>query len=101
MEDDFVSSLRKLADWYEAHPDLPRPNYTQLYVFIDLESQLEEVKGLLGEFAREMPGTVAKRMDDANYTVSATFGTLPLSAVAPREMVCERRQVGERVIPAT
>ena len=95
MEDvmaEFVGGLRALADWYEAHPEQPRP-LTQLHVFA-------LTKGDLLDAARAL-GTARKGAYGEWYWVSRNFGGgVVLEYNVARSQVCTRRVVGTTVVPA-
>jgi hypothetical protein len=63
---DYANGLRALADFYEAHPEMPLP-YPQVHVFMhDREPFLAAVKDLADG------GKVAKESDD-NHTEWPSF----------------------------
>ena len=100
---EFVSGLRALADWYESHPEMPVPMYTPFNVWVDIHySDPVEVKALIADFARKLPGKVSKESNEQTFKVSADFGGgITLGAGALRSVVCTPKQVGTRIIPAT
>lgn len=95
---EFIRSLRLLANWYEAHPEisvLPHP-----YLFKTLwPSEFKDPKTILAAVAKA-GGKVAKNYTETEIQVEVRFGSILLRYDAPREKVCERVKVGEKIIPA-
>ena len=99
--EEFVDSLRQIADFYEQHPNCPLPSLGErLHIFPD------GIKGLAA-VAREF-GDCTKSVDEGElsfYRVRRQFGALALEALDYRHKVCKRIVTGsheERVkIPLT
>jgi hypothetical protein len=93
MEDrnETISGLRQLADWLEAHPEVPVPTYNQSSVAVE---------------AADLP-TIARAMGQAEKTaygdyfrLSKRFGGVEYYCYTDRDAVCTRTKVGTKVIPA-
>lgn len=101
---EFCSSLRQLADWYEQHPTLPLPHELQSEMFVFLFGlDTEEVKRILREI-----GSFEKRYNQpsqGDFEAVKTVGSFKLKFHTSRDSVCTARVVGKRkvgrvVIPA-
>jgi hypothetical protein len=88
----FTSSLRGLADFYDANPRLKLPFSCSLTVYgIDKDD--------LGEYARAF-GAAEKVYNDYSFNLVKKFGSLvSLQTYHSREAVCERVKVGEETVP--
>lgn len=89
----FIDGLRALADWFEAHPDIPTPRGE---VAINLYSM--DTKEEAATFARAL-GRCDKRYQDSILYISRRFGAIRLEALFMRDSVCTKRVVGTREIP--
>lgn len=94
---EFVDSLRKLADFFEAHPDLKVPYSMSGDGIIIFANGKEEIS-----LAARAFGSCDKTSDDIFYRVvkKDPIGQFKLSAIEYRSQVCERVVTGKRVIPA-
>jgi hypothetical protein len=94
---DFTAGLRALADWYDAHPDVPLPYeaISPLSILISGDDdQLTEV----GRIARAM-GTCDKVVTAKFFRVTKSFGpVVKLEVVADRDQVCERVVTGVETV---
>jgi hypothetical protein len=89
----FVAGLRAMADWYEAHPDMPRPSHLSVYSF-----GARETPDFMRRCARAM-GTFEKDFSIHDlFALTKKFGPFPLRFVFTRDLVCESRVVGTRVV---
>jgi hypothetical protein len=88
-----ANELREMAAFFEAHPELPRPS-GHVYVFLKEDANPKET---LRTVARA--GGV-KYADGIYFGVKKSFGSVCVAVLVNREAVCERRQVGTKVIPA-
>ena len=81
-----ADSLRLMADWYEAHPDMPAPyNPTVLHFAVENEDAAASVARALGTFK--------KFGDDTFLRLTKTFGSIPLEFIFYRNKVCTPRVV--------
>lgn len=84
---EYADSLRMVADWYEAHPEVPVPHTHTMenYSVNDRETMVAVVKAL---------GTCEKEYSDTMFHARKTFGVLTVDFMDYRERVCIRRVVG-------
>jgi hypothetical protein len=99
-----AKNLREIAALYEAHPELPAPQGTQLLqCWVSDDCSKEH----MAQIAR-IPGGWDKKMDSdeyATFRLERKMGNFIIMVKAWRKNVCERVQVStihepERVIPA-
>lgn len=93
---DYVNGLRQIADWFEAHPDMPVPFTSDITIY-NAPSAVDAVKAL---------GSCRKRYDDYSLLIERDFPGVKLQFYFLRGAVCKMRVVGteevpERVVPAT
>ena len=96
--EDFVASLRKLADLYEAHPDLPAPADLNVLVYCGADTPDEQRRNM-ARIARTLRHALKEYDDYFNLTYPLGDG-MKLQFYVPRETVCRRVVVGKRTIPA-
>lgn len=90
-----IQGLRKLADWIEAHPELPKMDLDfSVYSF----AGEEESKELATRFIKAM-GTCEKIFDDTFFTLQKHFEDVNLRLVFFRNNVCEKKVVGYKPVP--
>lgn len=94
---EYAASLRMVADFYEAHPELKLP-YTQSYdgktFWVTLDTSEREQ---LREFARAF-GTFTKHADSTGFKLLKSFGTLALQVEISRGSVCTPEVIGKRTV---
>lgn len=100
--DEYVASLREMADWYEAHPGMPIPEaeFNCFNVRMDEETDKDAAQRIV-----RVAAPCKKSYDDTLFSIRKTFGSLTLRYIFMRNEVCERvviatEEVPERVIPA-
>ncbi len=91
IQQNFVSGLREMADWYEAHPNIPTPKDFSVYEF------KSENKAAAQKVARAL-GTFDKKLDDTFLKLQRDFGGISLRFVFYRKLVCQRRVVGTKTV---
>jgi len=91
---DYARGLRAIADWYEAHPDIPVPHTSEIGVY-GVEETREEAARIALALA-----PCRKEHDEGAFRLARDFDGLTLKFVFARSAVCARRVVGYRVIPA-
>jgi hypothetical protein len=89
---EFVSSLRELADWYEARPDLKVPNHTSIGTFVFGQDEFREMT--------KIAGNVTKSHKYGFLEIGKTFGSIHWYLNIEQELVCERVEVGVKSYPA-
>ena len=89
---EFARDLRAIADFIEAHPELKLPSLSRLDIFESDAKSLPKYAAAFGNAAKDVLG-------DNLFILRRTFGTLKLEANWQRDLVCERRIVGQREIP--
>ena len=89
----FVRGLRQMADFLEAHDDLPIPHYEQyLNVWVYKKEEMAElVKG---------KGKWEKKAENTYMLFRKQFGPFCYDISIQRDKVCERVVVGTEVVPA-
>jgi hypothetical protein len=90
---DYIRGLREMADWLEAHPDVPAPCSDIFNVFVKDKERFLEVRRAAG---------LSNKSGDANYVYfyKVFSGDIRLEINIKKELTCERVKVGEKVIPA-
>jgi hypothetical protein len=96
--EELVSSLRELADFYEQHPTLPVPydleNPSGMFVFFyGIEDSFKQVLKEIGSFKKEFGNPSPE-----DFCAIKQVGSLKLRLHTKRETVCTPRVVGKRVI---
>ena len=88
---EYARGLRAIADWYEAHPDMPVPHTEDVGVY--------GVKETLEEAARiaEALKPCRKEWEKEFFKLVRDFGPLRLKFVFRRSAVCTARRV-ERIV---
>jgi hypothetical protein len=97
---EFVTRMRAAADFFEAHPDLGVPTHDfdfRYYGSVNGKS-VDSVEGL-AEFTRIVGGRVDKVADENYYRLVAERDGFSVGAIAYRNNVCERVQVGTKIEP--
>lgn len=90
----FIEGLRKLAELYQAHPELELPQYFDPFTIYNVK------KESLPRVARIF-GSLEKRYDESSFRLRKDFGGgIILETYSSRESVCQRVKIGERVVPA-
>ena len=92
---EFAEALRKLARWYEEHPDIPRPSDPALCVYAIDHVDITFLARTLGTFTKEVTAS------GGLYMIARDFGGVVLRFVYNRDTVCTKRVVGTRTVPAT
>lgn len=88
---EYSKSLRDLADWVEAHPDIELPNDSiSIYSRNTKEEAVEVLKALT---------PCKKDYSDDLFTISRSFGRVLLRFIFYRNVVCTRRVVGTQEVP--
>jgi len=88
----FAESLLALADFYEAHPEVPLPCPELNNYSLDTKDDA----ALLAKALR----TFEKRYSDSLLIVAKKFGLIELRFFLNRDSVCTSRVVGVETIPA-
>lgn len=88
---ELVTSLRAVADLYEAHPDLPIPYLDPIHAFMSKEEAPVIAHAL---------GRCEKIADDSFFRLRKKLGQLKLDFLVARDEVCERVVVGTKHVPA-
>lgn len=90
----YAKSLRLLADWWEAHPEVRLP-YSGNISYWQLDTK-EQAATLVRAF-----GSCEKNYDEEIFRVQKSFGEITADFVLYRDKVCVRKVVGVETIPAT
>ena len=86
-----IQDMRTLLDFVEAHPDIPMPYFGQVDAFAGKEN--------LRTIAKAMSPATKKSEGDF-FMLTRRFGSVNLEVNFPRDEVCERVEVGKKVVPA-
>lgn len=92
---EYAAALRQVADWFEAHPEVPAPlseHRTGNSLLV-----LPEGKEGMAAFARAI-GTVEKEVTDYCYILRGQVAGLAIRAVEMRDAVCERVVLGKETV---
>ena len=101
---EFTDSLRLIADFYEANPELSTPYWMSATRFEVMLSEGEESKRELMRWASAFR-VFKKNANDSSFKLTKQFGIFELEVSIRRNEVCEPRVVGKRTVkkqvPAT
>ena len=92
---DYARGLRAIADWYEAHPDIPVPHTGEVGIYGVKETKEEAAR--IAEALRPC----RKVWDGEFFKLQREFEGLTLKFFFMRSAVCTARVVGHHVVPAT
>ena len=85
----FAEGLRRMADWYEEHPDFPQPSScSEGGIFTVFAHSKEMVLDL-----KERLGAGVVEADDYSISAFRSFGDVQLRVYASRSNVCVKRVV--------
>lgn len=87
-----ISGLRDLATFLEDHPEIPTPITNPANAFVYGKEEMEKVVRVMG--------SVKKRVTEEYFFVQKAFGSVTLEVNCRRELICERRVIGKKIIPA-
>jgi hypothetical protein len=89
---EYARSLRLLADFWEQNPHLAGPYDPDVcYAQFEGKQQAAMITRLLGQ--------AEKQYDDTLFKIVHKFGCIEARFLFTRELVCERKVVGTKVIP--
>lgn len=88
----FAGSLHELAKFYEEHPDFPQ---FDTYIFNVWLKDKETFQKAARELGDSKKGAVSDY-----FFLKRQFGPFRLDVNVQRDLICEKRQVGTRTIPA-
>ena len=97
---EYADGLRQIADWYEAHPEIPVPHLDSVDVYtVHDRDDLQRVARALGSCEK---GSASA---ESLFVLKRRFGALWLQFYWNRAQVCTQRVIGvkevaEQVIPA-
>ena len=89
----YASSLRMIADWFEAHPEVPLPHDAAefgLFTVHDREG-MEKVARIFGSCEKEYT--------EGFFKLKKKFGEIEMRVIASRDQVCKRKVVGVKLVP--
>ena len=95
---EYAESLRQIADWWEAHPEVPLPYDMSPFRYVATKrDEMTKIAAALGSCEKDYDGGL--------FYLRKHFGAVQFEAFVAREQVCERKVVGKRrvakrVIPA-
>lgn len=89
---EYVAGLRAVADWYEAHPEMPRLDELSV-ASVSGKEQLARIARALPSYTEEPVGSL--------YFVIGDFHGVPVKFMVWRTEVCERVVTGKRRVEAS
>lgn len=90
---EYADSLRMIADWFEAHPDMPLPYQADEIDIFAVHSR-EQMENVARQF-----GSCEKEYSEGLFMLKKKIGEITLRAVANRNEVCKRKVVGAKLVP--
>jgi len=91
---EYVESLRKVADWFESHPEVKPPHDADEIGLYNIHSRAE-----METVARAFGSCEKEYTDSGYFKLKKKVGDIEIVAVASREQVCNRKIVGSKFIP--
>ena len=88
---EYADSLRKLADFYEANPELERPGTDDTMTIFSVHQKSRFIAAIRSF------GACKKTTDETFYRISKPFGKLTLECVIYRSQICTARKVEKLV----
>lgn len=88
---EYAQSLRRVADFFETHPDIPAP-HDNLSIYV-LGKDLPRI-------ARQL-GTCEKIANGTFFNLRKDFGPIIVEFFSYRDQVCERVSKGKKLVPET
>ena len=95
---EYVSGLRKFADFLEAHPELGVPVEQRFNVFP--RPPQEEIRAHAAKACHTLGHTKKEEFNDSIQLVGEVAG-FKLLVWYNREQICERVELGRKTVPAT
>ncbi len=90
---EYVQSLRLIADWFEANPEVPIPHDADVFYLYSLDTRKEM------EMVARIFGSCEKEYTAGLFKLKKKFGEIEMCVVATREQVCKRKVVGAKLVP--
>lgn len=88
---EFVESLRKMADFFAARPELKIPYVSDIYAFVYTKDELVAV-------ARQL-GSCEKGASDSFFYLKKTFGCIQVTWNLNRSQACRKVITGKKLVP--
>jgi hypothetical protein len=99
---EFIAGLRELADFYEAHPTLQAPWEGIAYFNLYPEGYFENTREGARLVAKEFSPVKKDYSSETHFVLEKRFsGGVGFDFNFPRDVVCERKQVGTKIVPAS
>jgi hypothetical protein len=92
---EYADSLRLVADFFEAHVEVELPHDAGVFSYYSAHTR-EDMAAL----ARAL-GYCAKETNDSFFELHSMMGHIQFRAIANRDRICTRKQVGTVHVPAT
>jgi len=93
--EEFVSSLRQVVDFYEKHVEIPLPDLSVISVYDWNKTGKDTIR-----IAALALGTCEKESNHSIFEINKKFGQIELRFVTSRNLVCTRRVVGTKTVEA-
>jgi hypothetical protein len=93
--------LRSLANWLDAHPEVPRPSQHTVDQYLwdsDIFDGMDMIQ-TMAQIAKSM-GSCNKSSSNGIFTLNKTFGTVTLRIADISKQVCEKVVTGKRHVEA-
>lgn len=94
---DVIRGLRELADFLESWPECPGVSSPNVNIWLPTE---EDAKPVMAAFAKHAGHVEKHFLETTAYLRKKFAGNVWLDINANRNAVCERVQVGTRIVPA-
>jgi hypothetical protein len=88
----YVAGLREIADFYDAHPEVPTPSDGHNNYAVNTDEDARKLAKALGTFKKEY--------SEDMFTMSKTFGSIQAKFVFYRKAICKAKVVGVKTIEA-
>lgn len=92
---EYTDSLRKIADWFDTHQEIPIPHDAHIFYLFSVHTRegMEQVARVFGACEKEYA--------DGLFKLKKQFGAIEMQVVAGREQICNRKVTGSKVVPET
>lgn len=90
----YADSLRLVASWFEAHPEVAPPHDADTIGLYNVHSRED-----MERVARNFGSCDKSYGDDGYFRLRKKIGEITIEAVASRDQVCKKKIVGSRVVP--
>jgi len=89
---EYTTALRNLADWYDAHPEIPFSTDSMQNYALNTDEEARALAKALGTFQ--------KHYSEDMFTMSKKFGPIDCRFVFYRKAICKAKVVGVKTVEA-